>query len=75
MRPDPAVKAKAHPKWREDTSVRSTLPSPLSMGRLAVAPVEQTACSKLLKNWVPGGSMPLGAARALRKGGKERKRQ
>lgn len=71
MRPSPAVKAKAHPKWREDPGVRYTLPSLLSMGRPAMAPVEQAACSKLLKNGVPGGSMPLGAALALRKGGNE----
>ncbi|MBB6560655.1 hypothetical protein HNP48_003331 [Acidovorax soli] len=77
MRPDPAVKAKAHPKWREDTSVRCTLPSLLSMGRLAVAPVEHCRLQQVVKEpgprWVDALGGSAGAAKRWN-GGKKKSR-
>lgn len=51
-----------HTRNGERVGVLHTPASLLSMGRPVVSLVEQTACSELLKNLGPGGSMPAGAA-------------
>lgn len=73
MRPSPAVKAKAHPKWREDPGVRCTLPSLLSMGRPAMAPVEHCRLQQVVKEPGPRWVDALGGSASAAKRWKGKK--
>lgn len=73
MRPGPAVKAKAHPKWREAWGCVARRPLCLRWAGQPWLRWSVAACSKLLRNGVPGGSMPWGQRKRCEKGEKEKR--
>jgi hypothetical protein len=73
MRPGPAVKAKAHPKWREAWGCVARRPLCFRWAGQPWLRWSVAACSKLLRNGVPGGSMPWGQRKRCEKGEKEKR--